>query len=129
MAWSNGGSRRTKDVERPAVLEYFWMKNALLRALSASAARQIASSRDKALTCESGSYENTAHLRSEGKVMERTVARLGVALPEQVLFLLKSWVFLCASAVILYVALASSYPAVHDTLHNFRHALAVVPCH
>jgi Probable cobalt transporter subunit (CbtB) len=63
------------------------------------------------------------------KFMERTVAGLGVALPEPVLFLLKSGVFLCASAVILYVALSASYPAVHDTLHNFRHALAVVPCH
>lgn len=61
--------------------------------------------------------------------MERTVAWLGVALPEQLLFVFKSGAFLCASAAILYVALASSYPAVHDTLHNFRHALAVVPCH
>ena len=61
--------------------------------------------------------------------MERTVTWLAVALSEQVLFLFKSGVFLCASAVILYLALASSYPAVHDTLHNFRHALAVVPCH
>ena len=63
------------------------------------------------------------------KIMERTVVWLGVVLPEQVSFLLKSVVFLCASGVILYVALASGYPAVHDTLHNFRHALAVVPCH
>jgi hypothetical protein len=61
--------------------------------------------------------------------MEKTVAWLGVVLPERVLFLLKSGAFLCASGVILYVALGSSYPAVHDTLHNFRHALAVVPCH
>jgi hypothetical protein len=29
----------------------------------------------------------------------------------------------------LFIALASSYPAVHDTLHKVRHALAVVPCH
>jgi uncharacterized membrane protein len=66
----------------------------------------------------------------KGKLMERTVAGwLGIVLPEEVLFLLKSGVFLCASGVILYVALASGYPAVHDTLHNFRHALAVVPCH
>jgi Probable cobalt transporter subunit (CbtB) len=78
---------------------------------------------------ESGSYENAAHFRSEANIMERTVAWLGVVLPEQLLFLLKSGVFLCASGMILYVALASSYPAVHDTLHNFRHALAVVPCH
>jgi Probable cobalt transporter subunit (CbtB) len=61
--------------------------------------------------------------------MERTLAALGLALPEQISFLLKSGVFLCASGVILYLALASSYPAVHDTLHNFRHALAIVPCH
>ncbi len=67
---------------------------------------------------------------SKGNLMERTVAGwLSVVLPEQFLFLLKSGVFLCSSGVILYVALASSYPAVHDSLHNFRHALAVVPCH
>jgi hypothetical protein len=29
----------------------------------------------------------------------------------------------------LFIALASSYPAVHDTLHKARHALAIVPCH
>jgi hypothetical protein len=81
------------------------------------------------LTGENGSYENAAHLTSEGKVMERTLAWLGLVLPEQLWFLLKSGVFLGASGVILYFALASSYPAVHDTLHNFRHALAVVPCH
>jgi hypothetical protein len=81
------------------------------------------------LTLKSGSYENAAHLTVEGKFMERTIAWLGVALPEQFSFLLKSGLFLSVSAVILYVALASSYPAVHDTLHSFRHALAVVPCH
>jgi hypothetical protein len=90
---------------------------------------KLSNIRDLPLTCESGSYENAIHFVLERKVMERTVAWLGVALPEQVLFLLKSGIFLCASGVILYVALASSYPAVHDTLHNFRHALAVVPCH
>jgi hypothetical protein len=105
--------------------EYFSIKNSLLRALGASAV----SGEAWPLTYESGWYENAAHRRLEGKVMERTVAWLGVALPEQVLFVLKSGFFLCASGVILYVALASSYPAVHDTLHNFRHALAVVPCH
>ena len=62
--------------------------------------------------------------------MERAVASwLGIALPEAVLFLIKSASFLFASGVILYVLLAASYPAVHDTLHNVRHALAVVPCH
>jgi hypothetical protein len=61
--------------------------------------------------------------------MEKTVARLGVALPEGSLFLIKSGLFLLTSDMILYVLLAAGYPAIHDTLHNFRHALAVVPCH
>jgi hypothetical protein len=54
---------------------------------------------------------------------------LGLALPEQLSFFIKSGLFLFASWSILYVLLAAGYPAVHDTLHNFRHALAVVPCH
>lgn len=62
--------------------------------------------------------------------MERTVAqRLGIALSEPVLFLIKSALFLSICGATLFVALASSYPAVHDALHNVRHALAVVPCH
>jgi len=62
--------------------------------------------------------------------MERAVhSRLGVALLEPVSFLIKSGIFLLASGAILYVLLAAGYPAVHDTLHNFRHALAIVPCH
>lgn len=70
------------------------------------------------------------NLEGGGRGMEKTVAgRLGIALPEQLLFVIKSGMLLMASGVILYVLLAASYPAVHDTLHNFRHALAVVPCH
>jgi hypothetical protein len=62
--------------------------------------------------------------------MEKTVAsRIGIELPEQVAFLLKSGLLVMTSGIILYVLLAASYPAIHDTLHNFRHALAVVPCH
>ena len=54
---------------------------------------------------------------------------LGIALPERIAFLMKSGLFLLACWAILHVLLAAAYPAVHDTLHNFRHALAVVPCH
>lgn len=62
--------------------------------------------------------------------MDRTAtSRLAIGLPEHVSFLMKSGLFLFASGAILYVLLAAHYPAVHDTLHNFRHALAVVPCH
>ena len=62
--------------------------------------------------------------------MERIVTSwLGIELPEPIFFLFKSGLFLIVSAAILYVSLAATYPAVHDTLHNFRHALAVVPCH
>lgn len=62
--------------------------------------------------------------------MEKTLAnRLAAALPEPVAFLIKSGIFLTLCGATLFVALASSYPAVHDMLHNVRHALAVVPCH
>ncbi len=62
--------------------------------------------------------------------MERTVAhRLGVSISERLGFLIKSSIFLSVCGATLFVALAASYPAVHDTLHNVRHALAVVPCH
>ena len=62
--------------------------------------------------------------------MERIIAsRLGLSVPERVSFLIKSGIFLSVCGATLFVALAASYPAVHDTLYNVRHALAVVPCH
>jgi cobalt transporter subunit CbtB len=62
--------------------------------------------------------------------MEKTlVGWLGVAVPEPVSFMMKSGVFLMLSGAILWIALAAHYPAVHNTMHNVRHALAVVPCH
>ena len=62
--------------------------------------------------------------------MERILAqRLGLSISEPVAFLIKSGIFLSVCGATLFVALAASYPAVHDTLHNVRHALAVVPCH
>jgi hypothetical protein len=62
--------------------------------------------------------------------MEKIVIRgLGLAISERVSFLIKSTIFLSVCGATLLVALAASYPAVHDTLHNVRHALAVVPCH
>lgn len=62
--------------------------------------------------------------------MESTAPRnLVWTLPERVSFLFKSAIFMFACGAILYVALASEYPAVHDALHNVRHALAVIPCH
>jgi len=62
--------------------------------------------------------------------MERifaTWSRLSIS--EQTSFLIKSGIFLSVCGATLFVALAASYPAVHDTLHNVRHGLAVVPCH
>jgi Probable cobalt transporter subunit (CbtB) len=62
--------------------------------------------------------------------MEKSVAGwLGIILPEPISFVVKSSMFLVLSGAILWIALAAHYPAVHDTMHNFRHALAVVPCH
>jgi hypothetical protein len=57
------------------------------------------------------------------------IGRVPLELPEHGWFLVKSFLFLFTAGAILYVLLAAHYPAVHDTLHNFRHALAVVPCH
>jgi hypothetical protein len=62
--------------------------------------------------------------------MERTLpGRLGITVSERVSFIIKSGIFLAICGTTLFVALAASYPAVHDALHNVRHALAVVPCH
>jgi Probable cobalt transporter subunit (CbtB) len=62
--------------------------------------------------------------------MERILATwLRLSVSEQTSFLIKSGIFLSVCGATLFVALAASYPAVHDTLHNVRHALAVVPCH
>jgi hypothetical protein len=62
--------------------------------------------------------------------MEKLLSiRLRFSISEQTSFLIKSAIFLSICGATLFVALAASYPAVHDTLHNVRHALAVVPCH
>jgi hypothetical protein len=62
--------------------------------------------------------------------MEKTVAgRFGISLSEPIFFLIKSGIFLSVCGATVFVALAASYPAVHDSLHNVRHALAIVPCH
>ena len=57
------------------------------------------------------------------------VGWLGVTVPEPISFMMKSGMLLMLSGTILWIALAAHYPTVHDTMHNFRHALAVVPCH
>ena len=62
--------------------------------------------------------------------MEKTAeSRIDVALPEHLSFLVKSGLLLVLSGAILYLLLGASYPLIHDALHNFRHSLAVVPCH
>jgi hypothetical protein len=62
--------------------------------------------------------------------VEKAVAGwLGIELSEAVLFAMKSGMFLILSGTILWIGLAAHYPAIHDTMHNVRHALAVVPCH
>ncbi len=62
--------------------------------------------------------------------MEKAInAVFGIALPEPQAFLLKSGFFLVLTGGILYLLLVATYPPIHDALHDFRHALAVVPCH
>lgn len=66
----------------------------------------------------------------------RTNSLVGSAAPgttsllsETLFFYLSSAFFLTVVGVLLYVSLALAYPAVHDAMHDFRHALAIVPCH
>lgn len=67
---------------------------------------------------------------NESPRMERTAeARLGFALAEHLSFIVKSGLLLMISGAILYLLLGATYPPIHDTLHHFRHSLAVVPCH
>lgn len=62
--------------------------------------------------------------------MEKSIAAWrGLALPEFFSFLVKSGFLLILSGFILYYLLGATYPPLHDTLHNFRHSLAIVPCH
>ncbi len=53
----------------------------------------------------------------------------GVTLPEIYYFLMKSGFFLIFAGAILYLLLFATYPPIHDALHDFRHSLAIVPCH
>ena len=36
---------------------------------------------------------------------------------------------LLLASTVVYLALFSTYPAIHDGLHKARHSLAIVPCH
>jgi hypothetical protein len=79
---------------------------------------------------DSSSRSYNYEIDPEERIVERIVhAWLGLAVSEQASFLIKSGIFLSICGASLFVALGASYPAVHDTLHNVRHALAVVPCH
>ena len=62
--------------------------------------------------------------------MERAIPSwIRIALPESLSFLAKSGLLLVVSGFILYYLLGATYPPLHDTLHNFRHSLAIVPSH
>lgn len=62
--------------------------------------------------------------------MEKAVERLGkVEITELLSFFLRSGVLLVVSGVILYLLLVAAYPPIHDALHDFRHSLAIIPCH
>ncbi len=62
-------------------------------------------------------------------VMKTVVAGVAPRLSERLSFHVTSAAFIAAVGVLLYVSLAAAYPPVHDTMHGFRHALAIVPCH
>jgi hypothetical protein len=43
--------------------------------------------------------------------------------------LMQMLAFAAIVAVVLYTALFSTYPPVHDALHELRHSLYLIPCH
>ena len=62
--------------------------------------------------------------------MEKAIqSSIRIVFPESFSFLVKSGLLLAASGAILYLLLMATYPPIHDTLHHFRHSLAIVPCH
>lgn len=67
--------------------------------------------------------ERTARLTRDPAVI------LDLSGSEKLSFYLRSAAFMAVVGVLLYVSLAAAYPPVHDALHDFRHALAIVPCH
>ncbi len=52
-----------------------------------------------------------------------------VIVSEAHLFFVKSGFFLIFAGAILYLLLFATYPPIHDALHDFRHSLAIIPCH
>ncbi len=52
-----------------------------------------------------------------------------VVLPEASFFFVKSGLLLILAGAILYLLLFATYPPIHDSLHDLRHSLAIVPCH
>jgi hypothetical protein len=74
--------------------------------------------------------EEYSNIKLDRLPMEKIVEIVtGVALPEFYNFLIKSGFFLIFSGAILYLLLFAIYPPIHDSLHNLRHSLAIVPCH
>ncbi len=52
-----------------------------------------------------------------------------VVVPEPLRFFIQSTVFLGGVGILLFLSLAATYPPLHDTFHDVRHSLAIVPCH
>lgn len=63
------------------------------------------------------------------RLAETAASGLAWAMSERLPFILRAAAFMAVAGVLLYVSLAAAYPPVHDAMHDFRHALAIVPCH
>lgn len=68
-------------------------------------------------------------LERTNTLMLRATVGATSLLSEPLSFYLKSAGFMTVMGVLLYVSMAAAYPAVHDAMHDFRHALSIVPCH
>jgi hypothetical protein len=61
--------------------------------------------------------------------MENVVDLGKIEISELLSFFVRSGFLLAVSGLILYLLLVAAYPPVHDALHDFRHSLAIIPCH
>jgi cobalt transporter subunit CbtB len=61
--------------------------------------------------------------------MRSLVTDIRTSLPFNPGFSAKAIMLLGLSAMILYLVFGATYPPVHDLVHDFRHSLAIVPCH
>jgi hypothetical protein len=73
--------------------------------------------------------DSIAMMEGTARLTRSAASGLTAVMSEGLSFYLRSAALMTVVGVLLYVSLAAAYPPVHDALHDFRHGLAIVPCH